>query len=203
MKKLIATVLAVLLVAALAVPAMAAEFSLPLPPPGENGDLGFWVTDGTDGLESALTWDMLGKSTELVLEMPEPEQFLVVVGGSGSIGWWEQIEGMEEYWADGKLTINWSAIGINITDLAAANENDEYHAKVFLGSWGTPFADFGITKITLVYAGGGGGDGGNGGGAVITPNPKTGVESFLIVALLALLLSVSGVVLAGRKLRSK
>ena len=165
-----------------------ANFSLPAAPHSleNNGNLGQWITDGTDEKSSPVTWATMRNSTGIVFEMPEPDVGMVIVVFGAFNGWdWGggSIDIDADAWADGKVTVTWAQIGIN---LKALEEEDDGHTKILFGSWSAQYNDLGITRVYLTGVGGA---------------ASTGVITFLFPALAALAVGTSGTIIIGRKIK--
>jgi hypothetical protein len=163
-KIILSLTLAVLLASALALPAMAAEFQLPIEPERINNDQQKgWNTEGR-GEEpgESIPVDILKRATALVLECPEPSgggiQFIL----QSPAGWWQQTDlQVSDVYADGKLTFTFSEMAsFDIPD-------DDYKASLIVAYYDSNWADLGITKAYLVYNEGGTGNGGSPGDSAI------------------------------------
>jgi len=191
MKKLLAIMLVIVLAFALSVSALA--YNLPIPPNSieNSGNLGQWITDGTDqatGID--FKFDTFKSSTGIVFHMPEPEVGMVIVVFGAFNGWdWGggSIDIAAEAWDDGKVTVRWSDIGINIT--GEDDDDGGGHVKILFGSWSAQYNDLGITRAQLLVAGGGGGA------------PATGVSFFLFPALALMGLGTTGAIVVGKKIK--
>jgi hypothetical protein len=151
MKKFAVTLLAVLMFAALAIPASAYNLG---PADDADGWRYLWFSDGADDVSTNLTLDMLQRATHLVVELSaEPEnnvQFIYF--GSGN-GWrWTDpvVFGPEQ-----GTTINIDLKALNgWDDAVSGGGGDDEAAKIGFGCDG--LAEL-ITSATLVIPGGGGG----------------------------------------------
>lgn len=179
-RKLITFVSVLALVLAVGTTALAANFSLPVPPDAyeQGGDFSCWELDAADR-ELFLT------AKTLVLEMPQPtfEKLCIVVQGQKNSWSQHEFENPADMWKDGKITINFAAAGIVPADIQGTGE--ESWLKILAGFWGTPYGDWGITKAYFVY--------GN------SSNPGTGDNSILIIALAVLALSAATMIISWRK----
>ena len=180
-------ILAALLVAMFCVPALAANYDLPVPPTAfeQDGKFSCWEL-GEDTREQFLT------ATALVLEMPEPafEKMVIVIQGEKNSWVQKEFEDPKALWKDGKIVIDFAANGIVPADIQETGEKS--WLKVLAGNWDPhpAYGDWGVTKAYLVMTGSS--DQTPGGPAVSAPNAKTGVEQSLLIAVLVLALSSAG-----------
>jgi uncharacterized protein YkwD len=171
-KRILALALALSLVLAL-VPftpaAVAADtFSYDLPKDGNASlvlGLASWETVGTNDRSDGIPVDIFSKSTALVLEMPKPVSLRMIVMGGGTNWDWGagERDGVERYWNDGKLTLNWKTLGFDVTTLHYGSSDG---VVIYIGEWGDDWTDFGVTRVYLT-----GGSGGNGGTPAPAPVP--------------------------------
>ncbi|MDR2560029.1 MAG: hypothetical protein LBC86_10900 [Oscillospiraceae bacterium] len=192
MKKFAVTILAVLMLAAFAIPASAYNLGAA---DDTDGWRYLWFSDGADDVSTNLTLEMLQAATHLVVELSEePEnnvQFIYF--GSGN-GWrWTDpvVFGPEQGTTiniDLKALAGWD-------DAVSGGGGDEEAAKIGFGSDG--LAEI-ITSATLVMGGGGGG------GGAVAPTPrdedggaKAGVGDVAVASAIAL--AAAGAVVLSRK----
>ncbi|MCL2078458.1 MAG: hypothetical protein FWH17_01300 [Oscillospiraceae bacterium] len=157
MKKTIISLLTVVaLVAGFSIMALA-EFDLPADGHTDlqqNGYFAQWITDGTDDLEVDLTWEELGNSIGIVLEMDSNPGFLSLVAFGAYNGWsWGegQRDTLSYAFEDGLVYILW---GWNNFDLYGVTE-EEATAKILIGQFdwidgAVAWDDLGVTGAFLI-----------------------------------------------------
>ncbi|MCL2697661.1 MAG: hypothetical protein FWE74_06240 [Oscillospiraceae bacterium] len=189
MKKFAVTILAVLMLAAFAIPASAYNLG------GADDADGWrylWYTDGADDISTNLTLDMLQKATHLVIELSaEPEnnvQFIYFGSGNG----WRWTDPVV-FGPEMGTTINIDLKALAGWDEAVSGGGGEDEAAKF-GPASDGLAEL-ITSATLVIPGGGGGTApvrveGDGGA-------KTGVGDVAVASAIALV--AAGAVIFSRK----
>jgi hypothetical protein len=191
MKKFAVTILAVLMLAAFAIPASASNYNLG-PADDADGWRYLWFSNGADDVSTNLTLEMLQAATHLVVELSaEPEnnvQFIYF--GSGN-GWrWTDpvVFGPEQ-----GTTINIDLKALNgWDDAVSGGGGDDEAAKIGFGCDG--LAEL-ITSATLVMGGGGGG--GGGGRVEGDGGAKAGVGDVAVASAIALV--AAGAVVFSRK----
>jgi len=176
MKKLLLTLaLAAVLIAALTITALGAELVLPDYEDSMSGYL-TWFSNGTNGVDTPLTVEILSNATSLVIELKSPQdvQIVPIHTGDGD-GWcWNQVADpaimMADVVKDGKFTLDMTAY----QDFYSKCDYAAFHIAFWSGYM---VSELEITKATLYYdapAAGGGGGGGSSGGGGGSGSPKTG-----------------------------
>jgi hypothetical protein len=184
MKKFAISILAVLMLAAFAIPVSAAStYNLgPFTTPGGHN---YWFSDGADDISTNLTMDMLKSASEIRLEFTEEP-----LGGIQFVFFGD---GNEWGWTQTDLTPSGTSLVIKMSDYPGwVQAMSGEAAKIALGYWEGDLADI-ISSATLVYAGGGGAPVGGGVGGDV----KTGVGDVAVASAIALV--AAGAVIFSRK----
>ncbi|MCL1807815.1 MAG: hypothetical protein FWG31_08950 [Oscillospiraceae bacterium] len=199
-KRVLTFAIAIALVTMFAFPALAATQDLPKEGMGVGGGSQVqFVTDGKDGIKSPMTIEQFKTATAIVFEMEDYDWGAVILGGGkgnghSNPGWALQIDDLSPYFKDGKLTLNFKALGIDVTTFSGDGSDEDFFA-CYIGRWNGQdgYNDMGITKAYLVYEGGGGG----GGGA-----KKSGDGTMIALAIAALALAAGATVFFVRKVKA-
>ena len=130
-KALLSLTLAVALIAMIAAPAFAATYDLPVNGHSMQGLGPEWLTVGTDDRTDGIPVEIFEASTALVVYMDEPESLRMIAFGGGNNWDWGggERDGLEQYWADGVLTIRWADINVNAATLNGADDNTNVPAN--------------------------------------------------------------------------
>ncbi|MDR0292976.1 MAG: LPXTG cell wall anchor domain-containing protein [Oscillospiraceae bacterium] len=188
-KAFLSLAVALVLIAMLALPVLAANISLPADTPVSNGDTQQgWATEGfeDEGAEKNIDAADLYKATAIVLEVSkEPIGADIHLILQTPAGWWQDNNmSVADVYADGKITFDLSKMKDWKWDAA------DIRAKVLIAYYDSNIADLGITKAYAVVGGGGGG------------SAKTGDGTMIALALVALALAGGATVFIARKVKA-
>ena len=186
-------IIAVLAIAALILPSLAATFTL-----GDftisNGDTQKgWASNGTDNKETNLSIETLTSAKTLVLELSKaPAGGLQIIWQGNGDDWaWNQTDGVIPSEGTEETTIR--------IDLATALKNyskfkSSTEAKILLGYYSDNMADLGVTRAYLDGVSSTTGTSGN---------AQTGENTAMKTAAAALVLTICAAALLARKIKSR